>query len=199
MTELLDDDETDEPDTSPDPWWWANVSDIADDVIRKAFNQHRSEHPDVLVDPDNDPSHLDPIKQQLKKVSLPELSEMANQSDKDALCRFADLIITHSPVLYQGDGMGVLKGWALPPSFMQVVGDRVYAEKARNIPIAAQKGITDEINRLVKEEIIEPSSSPWSHAMMAVRKKDGKFRVVLDCRALDGMCVMIRWPLRSIQ
>ena len=199
MTELLDDDETDEPDISPDPWWWANVSDIADDVIRKAFNQHRSEHPDVLVDPDNDPSHLDPIKQQLKKVSLPELSEMTNQSDKDALCRFADLIITHSPVLYQGDGMGVLKGWALPPSFMQVVGDRVYAEKARNIPIAAQKGITDEINRLVKEEIIEPSSSPWSHAMMAVRKKDGKFRVVLDCRALNGMCVMIRWPLRSIQ
>ena len=65
--------------------------------------------------------------------------------------------------------------------------------------MAAQEGITEEINRLVKEEIIEPSSSPWSHAMMAVKKKDGKFRVVLDCRALNSMCQMIRWPLRSIQ
>jgi transposase InsO family protein len=61
-----------------------------------------------------------------------------------------------------------------------------------------QERINEEIVRMLKWDVIEPSSSPWSSPLVAVPKKDGRMRVCLDSRKLNSVTKRDAYPLPNL-
>ena len=52
---------------------------------------------------------------------------------------------------------------------------------------------------MLKAEAIKPSDSPWSNAVVLVRKKDGDLRFCIDFRRLNAITKKDSFPLSRIQ
>jgi hypothetical protein len=60
------------------------------------------------------------------------------------------------------------------------------AVAARRVTPAQRQIMTEYIDQLLAAGIIVPSTSPWSAAVVLVRKKDGDYRVAIDYRLLNA-------------
>lgn len=72
--------------------------------------------------------------------------------------------------------------------------------KQRYYPLspAKLKELNLEIDKMLKDNIIQPSRSPWSNPLVLVAKKDGSLRVCLDSRKLNSVTVKDSYPLPFI-
>ena len=62
-----------------------------------------------------------------------------------------------------------------------------------------QKEIIDqEIDKMLKDDIIEPSDSPWSSPVLLCLKKDQTWRFCIDYRALNQLTRKDAYPLPRI-
>ncbi|CAF1106249.1 unnamed protein product [Brachionus calyciflorus] len=59
--------------------------------------------------------------------------------------------------------------------------------------------LKQEIDKMLKANIIRPSRSPWSAPLIVVPKKDGTFRICIDYRKLNEVTITEKWPLPNIQ
>ena len=71
--------------------------------------------------------------------------------------------------------------------------------KTRPINPALEPNLREQIDLWLKEDVIEPSSSPWNSPLLAVPKKNGKTRWVADFRALNQCTVKDAFPLPHIE
>ena len=60
-------------------------------------------------------------------------------------------------------------------------------QRAYNTPIALKDDIDKELDWLLENESIHPSSSPWASPMVAVKKPDGTACLCIDYRRLNGI------------
>ena len=56
----------------------------------------------------------------------------------------------------------------------------------------------DEIDKLLRQGVIEESTSPWSSPIVLVRKKDGSVRFCVDFRKLNNVTVKDAFPIPRI-
>ena len=63
--------------------------------------------------------------------------------------------------------------------------------KKKSYPIAysQKEAVRTEINRLINEDIIEYSHSPYTNPIVAVPKKNGKVRICLDAREINKIII----------
>lgn len=52
---------------------------------------------------------------------------------------------------------------------------------------AMQNVVNEEVSRMLQENIIELSESPWSSPIVLVDKKDGKHRFCIDFRRVNAV------------
>lgn len=58
-----------------------------------------------------------------------------------------------------------------------------------------QKGINEEIDRMLEKDIITPVSNPtWLNPIVAVKKKNGKIRICIDARRLNQATIKNAYP-----
>ncbi|GJY96714.1 putative reverse transcriptase domain-containing protein [Tanacetum coccineum] len=60
------------------------------------------------------------------------------------------------------------------------------------------KELSKQLQDLSDKGFIRPSSSPWGAPVLFVKKKDGSFRMCIDCRELNKLTVKNRYPLPRI-
>jgi transposase len=72
--------------------------------------------------------------------------------------------------------------------------------KQRYYPVSPtkQRLIDAEVEKMLKENIIEPSQSPWSSPVCLVLKKDGDYRFCVDYRKLNSVTKPDAYPLPYI-
>ncbi|UYV67118.1 hypothetical protein LAZ67_4003958, partial [Cordylochernes scorpioides] len=58
--------------------------------------------------------------------------------------------------------------------------------------------IKDQIDEMLEEGIIRPSSSPWPFPVILVKKRDGKYRFCVDYRKLNEVTVKDVYPIPRI-
>src|SRR5699024_8443394 len=61
-----------------------------------------------------------------------------------------------------------------------------------------QEIINEEVDRMLTEGVIEPSTSPWSSPVVIVTKKDGKPRFCIDFQKVNEVTVKDAYPLPYI-
>ena len=71
-------------------------------------------------------------------------------------------------------------------------------QPCRRLPLGKMQIEKDELQKMIDNGIIEPSSSPWSSNIVLVIKKDGKVRFCVDYRRLNDVTVKDAYPLPRV-
>ena len=68
----------------------------------------------------------------------------------------------------------------------------------RRYPLAQRDIVENELQRMLDNDIIEPSSSPWASNIVLVKKKDNSVRFCVDYRRLNAVTKKDAYPLPHI-
>lgn len=71
-------------------------------------------------------------------------------------------------------------------------------QNPRRIPLAQRKEVEDEIQRMLDNNIIHVSQSPWSSPIVVVKKKDNSIRLYIDYRKVNSVTIKDSYPLPRI-
>jgi len=75
---------------------------------------------------------------------------------------------------------------------------RPVRQPLRRFPPAHVEAISDHVDNMLKQGIIEPASSPWASKVVLVKKKDGSLRCCIDYRQLNSVTRKDVYPLPRI-
>jgi len=73
------------------------------------------------------------------------------------------------------------------------------AEPPRRIPMALEEKVDHLVKELLKNDIIQPSESPWNAPIVIVAKKNGDIRMCVDYRKLNSVTKKPIYPIPSTQ
>ena len=71
-------------------------------------------------------------------------------------------------------------------------------QRIRRLPVTLKKTVQEEVQKMLKNKVIRPSTSPWSSPIIMVRKKDGSWRFCIDFRKLNSVTHKDAYPLPRI-
>ena len=72
-------------------------------------------------------------------------------------------------------------------------------QRAYRIPLTKRLVVEHELEKMLAEEVVEPSSSPWASPITLVTKKDGGTRFCVDFRKINSITRKDAHPLPNIQ
>jgi hypothetical protein len=107
-----------------------------------------------------------------------------------------DFLETEFPEVMLSDQLTESRG--LEPLQIKTEGDPIY-QRAYRAPLSKRKVIEETVDEMLKQDIIEPSNSPWASPVTLVAKKDGSSRFCVDYRKLNTMTTKDKYPLPHIQ
>jgi hypothetical protein len=68
----------------------------------------------------------------------------------------------------------------------------------RRVPFHLRDELEEQVNDMLKDGVVEPSSGPWSSPVVLVKKKSGAFRFCVDYRKLNAVTRKDAHPLPRI-
>ncbi|MCG7879153.1 MAG: RNase H-like domain-containing protein [Candidatus Thiodiazotropha endolucinida] len=69
----------------------------------------------------------------------------------------------------------------------------------RRIPMTMKQAVEDEVQRLIDNNLVEKSKSPWAFPLVPIRKKDSSIRICIDYRQLNLRTLPDSYPLPRVQ
>ena len=75
---------------------------------------------------------------------------------------------------------------------------RPIKQPPRRVPVHMSGEVDSQIDNMLKENIIQPSTSPWASSIVMVKKKDGSTRFCVDYRKLNDVTIKDAYPLPRI-
>ena len=87
-----------------------------------------------------------------------------------------------------------IEKFSITTSSLQPISSHPY-----RTPFSIRDDLKSILDKFVENKLIEPCSSPWNSPSLLVRKKDGKFRLVIDYRRLNDATLQIHHPLPNLE
>ena len=78
-------------------------------------------------------------------------------------------------------------------------GQEPIRQRYRTFNPAMQSIVDKEIDAMLKEGHIEPTSSPWNSGVVLAKKKDGRYRFCIDFRKVNEVTERDAYPLPPVQ
>nr|GEX37959.1 hypothetical protein [Tanacetum cinerariifolium] len=91
-----------------------------------------------------------------------------------------------------------LKDVPIVQDFLEVFPEDFLARAPYRLAPPEMKELSEQLQELLDKGFIRPSSSPWEAPVLFVKKKDGSFRMCIDCREFNKLAVKNRYPLPQI-
>jgi len=76
--------------------------------------------------------------------------------------------------------------------------NRPVSTAPRRVAPGERRIIAEQVSKLLQDDVIEPSSSPWASAVVLAKKKDGSPRFCVDYRSLNAVTKKDVYPLPRI-
>ena len=70
-------------------------------------------------------------------------------------------------------------------------------QQLRRLPVSLKETVDGEVQKMLDQGVIRPSSSPWSSPLVMVKKKDGSWRVCMDFWKVNAITHRDAYPLPS--
>lgn len=131
------------------------------------------------------PSHLLDVYESSKE----DLDENQRDEFKNLLIEYGDIFSKNS------DDLGVTN---LVEHTINTGYHAPVRQRPRRIPLARMADAEAEIQKLLKQDVIEPSSSPWNSNIVLVKKSDNTWRFCIDYRAVNEAVIKNSHPLPRI-
>ena len=71
-------------------------------------------------------------------------------------------------------------------------------QRPRRVPLKLRSEVERQKDSMLRDGIIEPSSSPWCSPIVLAKKKDGSFRFCVDLRAVNSVTQSLPHPLPRV-
>lgn len=137
------------------------------------------------ITPDGRTDETSPL--QNSPVVSPDLS-LEQQNDLSSLTKMYEDVFSEIPGCTS----------ALEHDIKLVTTERLKT-KLYPIPIHLQPYFNEEVDRLLDQGIIQPSSSPHCSPVVMVRKPDGSYRMAVDYRSLNSITIFDAEPIGTIE
>ena len=131
------------------------------------------------------PTHLVALHEQ----GTADLSESESQQVRGLLVEFADVF---------SEGPMDLGRTDLVKHHIRTDGANPIRQRPRRLPYVWREEARKAVEEMKKQNVIEPSASPWSSPVVLVRKKDGSVRFCVDYRKLNEVTHKDSYPLPRI-
>ncbi|UYV80241.1 K02A2.6-like [Cordylochernes scorpioides] len=118
--------------------------------------------------------------------SRPQQQSRGKEQLKQVLEKYADLF---------SSGLGRSN---LAKHRIDTEGAKPIKHKPYRVSAKEQEIIKEQIDEMLRDGIIRPSSSPWSFPVILVKKRDGKYRFCVDYRKLNDVTVKDVYPIPRI-
>ena len=142
--------------------------------------------PTVPVEPEK--LNTDFIQDMLDKIDL-ELSEEQENQVKQILNENREVFSTSEFDLGRTN---------LVKHIIHTGINRLFKQQLRRHPMAYLPVIDEYVDKMLENEICEPSFSPWASNVVLVKKSDGSLRFCIDYRQLNNLTVKDSYPLPRI-
>ena len=131
------------------------------------------------------PSYLD----SLFNESTRDLDDVDREKVKGLLIRYSSLFSSSKTDIGRTD---------VTRHYINTGTNAPIKQPPRRVPFNRKKEIDEQLNSMLDNDVIEPSSSPWASPVVLVKKKDGSFRFCVDYRKLNNVTVKDAYPLPRI-
>ena len=126
-----------------------------------------------------------------RPTKSPGVADVLLESDLDRLTN------DYSDVFYK-DQRGLRQATGILPMRIETVGDPVYQRPYRGT-LTKRQVIEKSIDEMLRDGIIEPSSSPWASPVTLVPKHGGEWRFCVDYHGLNERIKKDRFLLPHVQ
>ena len=121
-------------------------------------------------------------------LSQTDLSPEEKQQLQQVLSTFADLFTTSTGSLGRTDAVKHTINTSGPP----------IRQPVRRLPESVKQVVDGEIQKMLQQGVVRPSSSPWSSPIVLIKKRDGSWRFCIDYRKVNAATRRDAYPLPRI-
>ncbi|KAJ0539891.1 putative nucleotidyltransferase, Ribonuclease H [Helianthus annuus] len=107
-------------------------------------------------------------------------------------------VVCEFPNVFPDDLPGLLPSRDIDFRIDLVPGANPVARAPYQLAPSEMRELSSQLQELLDKGFIRPSTSPWCAPVLFVKKKDGSFRMCIDCRELNKLTIKNRYPLPHI-
>ncbi|GBN08325.1 Retrovirus-related Pol polyprotein from transposon 412 [Araneus ventricosus] len=134
-------------------------------------------------------AHLGQAEEELKALFDPELDDLQRKELLSLLVEFTDVFdLEDKPV----------KVSSKVKHRINTADSQPVKQKPHRVSFGEKRIIQEEVEKMLKPDIIEHSESPWSSTVVLVKKKNGTWRFCVDYRRLNKITKKDVYPLPRI-
>jgi hypothetical protein len=130
------------------------------------------------------------ISSVLKKIKMGNISPKIRDEFLEMIKEFSFLF------LQEGD---YFPACSIAEFSIDTITDKPVCSPPYRTPFALRSELKNILDNYLSNGIIEPCISPWNSPSLLVRKKDGRWRLVVDFRKLNSQTHQYHYPLPSLE